>query len=206
VRAARTLREAGAILLDVRGPGEWQDGHAPGAVLIPMGEVQARRDELPGDNRIVVVCRSAAITGALRAHGYDAVNLTGALTHGMVVHCADPLNCETAIPALIGGVIMANAPFYVRNHFQAPMIDASAWRLEVTGLVERPLALSLRELSRMPAETASSPSNAPATAATPSIRPSMAKPGGWEQSAPRNGPASTSPRSSTAPGKRSRPR
>jgi hypothetical protein len=30
---------------------------------------------------------------------------------------------------------MANARFYVRNHFQAPMIDASAWRLEVTGLV-----------------------------------------------------------------------
>jgi rhodanese-related sulfurtransferase len=47
-----------------------------------MGEVQARRDELPGDNRIVVVCRSAAITGALRAHGYDAVNLTGACAPG----------------------------------------------------------------------------------------------------------------------------
>jgi DMSO/TMAO reductase YedYZ molybdopterin-dependent catalytic subunit len=150
-----------------------------------MGEVHARRDELPGDNRIVVVCRSggrsADITGALRACGYDAVNLTGgmcawaaaglpivtetpeqagpcdarprALTHGMVVHCADPINCETAISALIGGVIMPNGRFYVRNHFQAPMIDASAWRLEVTGLVERPLALSLRELSRMPAET-----------------------------------------------------
>jgi len=44
----------------------------------------------------------------------------------MVVHCADPLNCETAIPALIGGVIMPNARFYVRNHFRAPMIDASA--------------------------------------------------------------------------------
>jgi DMSO/TMAO reductase YedYZ molybdopterin-dependent catalytic subunit len=153
-------------------------------MLIPMGEVQARRHELPQARRIVVVCRSggrsAAITGALRAHGYDAVNLTGgmcawaavglpvvteaadaadpadawrqALEHGMVVHRADPLNCETAIPALIGGVVMPNARFYVRNHFQAPAIDASTWRLEVTGLVERPLALSLRELSRMPSD------------------------------------------------------
>jgi DMSO/TMAO reductase YedYZ molybdopterin-dependent catalytic subunit len=71
----------------------------------------------------------------------------------MVAHQADPLNCETSIPALIGGIVMPNAHFYVRNHFQAPAIDASAWRLEVTGLVERPAVLSLRKLSHMPAET-----------------------------------------------------
>jgi DMSO/TMAO reductase YedYZ molybdopterin-dependent catalytic subunit/rhodanese-related sulfurtransferase/glyoxylase-like metal-dependent hydrolase (beta-lactamase superfamily II) len=180
-RAAGSLAEGGAVLLDVREPGEWSTGHAPGAVLIPMGEVQARRDELPQAKRLVVVCRSggrsAAITDALRAHGYDAVNLTGGMCawaaaglpvvieatergapedawqHGMVVHRAEPLNCETSIPALIGGVVMPNARFYVRNHFPAAEIDASAWALDVTGLVERPLTLSLRELSRMPAET-----------------------------------------------------
>ena len=183
--AAGTLVEAGAVLLDVREPGEWSAGHAPQATLIPVGEVHARRDELPRDTRIVVVCRSggrsAAITDALRAHGYDAVNLTGGMSAwaavdlpvvteaapavapqedrrhaplpGMVVHRADPLNCETAISALIGGVVMPTARFYVRNHFRAPEIDASAWRLEVTGLVERPLTLSLRELSRLPAAT-----------------------------------------------------
>ena len=184
-RAAVSLIEDGAILLDVREPGEWRSGHAPRATLMPMGEVQARRDELPTTQRIVVVCRSggrsAAIASALRAHGFDAVNLTGgmcawaaagfpvvtettqavasddssrqALEHGMVVHRAQPLNCETSIPALIGGVIMPNAHFYVRNHFPAPVIDGSTWRLDVAGLVERPLSLSLRELSRMPAET-----------------------------------------------------
>ena len=71
----------------------------------------------------------------------------------MVVHRAHPLNCETSIPALIGGVVMPNAHFYVRNQFQAPTIGGSAWRLEVSGLVERPMAVSLRELSRMPTET-----------------------------------------------------
>jgi DMSO/TMAO reductase YedYZ molybdopterin-dependent catalytic subunit/rhodanese-related sulfurtransferase/glyoxylase-like metal-dependent hydrolase (beta-lactamase superfamily II) len=184
-RAAGALVEAGAVLLDVREPGEWSAGHAPQVILIPMGEVHARRDELPRDKRIVVVCRSggrsAAITDALRAHGYDAVNLTGGMcawaavglpvvteaavaaappddrrhapANGMVVHRAEPLNCETSIPALIGGVVMPAARFYVRNHFRAPEIDASAWRLEVTGLVERPLVLSLRELSRLPAAT-----------------------------------------------------
>jgi DMSO/TMAO reductase YedYZ molybdopterin-dependent catalytic subunit/rhodanese-related sulfurtransferase/glyoxylase-like metal-dependent hydrolase (beta-lactamase superfamily II) len=184
-RAANALVEAGAVILDVREPAEWQSGHVPGAVLIPMGEVQARRGELATDSRIVVVCRSggrsAVITDALRAHGHDAVNLTGgmcawtaaglpvitepvghadpddayqqALTRGMVVHRADPLNFETSMPALIGGVVMPNAHFYVRNHFEAPTLEVSAWRLEVTGLVERPIALSLRDLSRLPSET-----------------------------------------------------
>jgi len=183
--AALGLVERGALLLDVREPAEWSAGHAPQATLIPMGEVHARRDELPRDTRIVVVCRSggrsAAITDALRAHGYDAVNLAGGMcawsaagmpvvteaapaaapqddqghapAPGMVVHRTEPLNCETSLRALIGGVVMPTARFYVRNHFRAPAIDASAWRLEVTGLVEHPLALGLHELSRLPAET-----------------------------------------------------
>jgi rhodanese-related sulfurtransferase/DMSO/TMAO reductase YedYZ molybdopterin-dependent catalytic subunit/glyoxylase-like metal-dependent hydrolase (beta-lactamase superfamily II) len=184
-RAAHAALAAGALLVDVREPDEWREGHAPDAVLMPMGEVQARYAELPEDRRIVVVCRSggrsAAITETLRARGFDAVNLTGgmcawaaaglpvvpgeldtfdpevahrlAVEEGMVVHRPDPLNCETSIPALIGGVVMPNAHFYVRNHFRAPRLDAGVWRLDITGLVERPQSLSLRELSRLPAET-----------------------------------------------------
>ena len=49
-----------------------------------------------------------------------------AIDAGMVVHRADPLNCETSIPALIGGVVMPNARFYVRNHFQVPRLDPQA--------------------------------------------------------------------------------
>ena len=48
---------------------------------------------------------------------------------------------------------MPSAHFYVRNHFQMPALDPSSWRLSVGGLVERPLSLSLRDLSRMPSET-----------------------------------------------------
>jgi DMSO/TMAO reductase YedYZ molybdopterin-dependent catalytic subunit len=64
-----------------------------------------------------------------------------------------PLNRETSIPALIGGVVTPNARFYVRNHFQTPRLDPASWQLEVSGLVERPLRLSLRELHNMPSET-----------------------------------------------------
>jgi DMSO/TMAO reductase YedYZ molybdopterin-dependent catalytic subunit len=72
-----------------------------------------------------------------------------AIDAGLVVHRAHPLNCETSIPALIGGVVMPNAHFYVRNHFQIPVLDPATWRLEVGGLVERPLNLSVRDLMNM---------------------------------------------------------
>jgi len=76
-----------------------------------------------------------------------------AIDAGLVVHRAHPLNCETSIPALIGGVVMPNAHFYVRNHFQIPALDAAAFRLTVGGLVERPLSLSLRDLRNMRSQT-----------------------------------------------------
>jgi hypothetical protein len=76
-----------------------------------------------------------------------------AIEAGLVVHRAHPLNGETSIPALIGGVVMPNAHFYVRNHFQIPNLDPAAFRLAVGGLVERPLNLSLRDLHNMPSQT-----------------------------------------------------
>jgi DMSO/TMAO reductase YedYZ molybdopterin-dependent catalytic subunit len=76
-----------------------------------------------------------------------------AIDAGLVVHRAHPLNCETSIPQLIGGVVMPNAHFYVRNHFQIPLLDPTIWRLEVGGLVERPLSLSLQDLHRMPSQS-----------------------------------------------------
>ncbi len=76
-----------------------------------------------------------------------------AIEAGLVVRRAHPLNCETSIPLLIGGVVMPNAHFYVRNHFQIPKLDPSIWRLNVGGLVERPLSLGLRDLKNMRSQT-----------------------------------------------------
>lgn len=76
-----------------------------------------------------------------------------AIDAGLVVHRAHPLNCETSIADLVGGVIMPNAHFYVRNHFATPKLDADVYRLTVGGLVERPLTLTLRDLKSFRSHT-----------------------------------------------------
>ena len=76
-----------------------------------------------------------------------------AIEAGLVIHRAHPLNCETSLPALVGGVVMPNARFYVRNHFQIPNLDPASFKLSVGGLVDRPLSVTLRDLQNMRSQT-----------------------------------------------------
>lgn len=95
--------DEGGFLLDVREANEWDAGHAPEAVWIPMGELQARVDEVPRDRRVVVVCRSGArshtVAGALLQAGYDAVNLDG----GMRAWAAEdyPVVASDGLPGVV---------------------------------------------------------------------------------------------------------
>lgn len=57
---AREKVEAGAVLLDVRTPGEFNSGHIEGAINIPVNELESRMSELPADKEVVVYCRSGA--------------------------------------------------------------------------------------------------------------------------------------------------
>jgi rhodanese-related sulfurtransferase len=74
---------AGAMLLDVREDHEWEAGHAPQAVHMPMSRLAERAGEVPRDRTIVCVChvgaRSAAVADALGRAGWDAVNLAGGM-------------------------------------------------------------------------------------------------------------------------------
>lgn len=71
------------MLIDVREPFEHASASIAGATLIPMGEVMSQLEALPTDRTVVVQCqsgaRSARVTAALRAKGYDAVNLVGGI-------------------------------------------------------------------------------------------------------------------------------
>jgi rhodanese-related sulfurtransferase len=55
---ARAKQRAGAVIVDVREPYEWRDGHIPGAVHIPLGSLSRRLQELDPSREIVAVCRS----------------------------------------------------------------------------------------------------------------------------------------------------
>lgn len=71
------------FVLDVREMDEWQAGHAPDAVHIPLGELPARWRELPDDAALYVVCRSggrsAQATKALNQAGRNASNVAGGM-------------------------------------------------------------------------------------------------------------------------------
>lgn len=66
-----------AVLLDVREPWEVATASVKGAKVIPMGELQARVQELDPDDHILVMChhgvRSLKVTSWLREQGYGKV-------------------------------------------------------------------------------------------------------------------------------------
>jgi sulfite oxidase len=64
----------------------------------------------------------------------------------VIVHEEEPFNVETGLAALAEGPVTATDAFYVRGHGAVPDIDPGAWRLQVHGLVERELSLSLETL------------------------------------------------------------
>ena len=74
-----------AVLLDVREQDEWDAGHAPSAVHIPLSDLPARLDELPDTDAgtLAVVCRSGGRSGQavawLSQQGFDVANLDGGM-------------------------------------------------------------------------------------------------------------------------------
>lgn len=66
---------------------------------------------------------------------------------------AEIINREVHVERLVGGVVVSNEEFYVRNHFPVPTIDPAMWRLGIEGLVRNPLTLALHDLMNMPAHT-----------------------------------------------------
>lgn len=90
----------GVYLLDVREQYEWDAGHAPEAIHIPMGELNGRAAEIPQDREIFVVCRSgmrsAQVTVALNQAGWVARNVGGGMKAW--AEAARPLDGHTDSP------------------------------------------------------------------------------------------------------------
>ncbi len=71
----------GATVIDVREPSEYVQGHVPGALLIPMGQLQSRLGEVPRSGPVFVICasgnRSKSSAEQLEAAGFEAYSVAG---------------------------------------------------------------------------------------------------------------------------------
>ncbi|WP_228047072.1 rhodanese-like domain-containing protein [Streptomyces justiciae] len=97
--AQRLLRDAGAVLVDVREPDEFRAGHAPGAHHVPLSRIATA--DLPGTGPLVLICRSGnrsrQAAALLAARGVAAVDVIG----GMRDWAAQGLPVEGAHGAVI---------------------------------------------------------------------------------------------------------
>jgi rhodanese-related sulfurtransferase len=77
--------EGGVVVLDVRPREEYDGGHIPGAISVPLGELEGRLEELPRSAEIVAYCRGPYCVLApqaltlLRRKGYRARRLQDGL-------------------------------------------------------------------------------------------------------------------------------
>ena len=70
---AYQMYQEGAFFIDVRIPEEWDEYHIPKTNLIPLDELGIRIDEIPRDQKIVVVCG----LGPRSQIGYDILVRAG---------------------------------------------------------------------------------------------------------------------------------
>lgn len=71
------LVKQGAVILDVRGNGEYQGGHIKGSINISVDNLRSNLDKLKKDKPIITCCasgmRSAIATSILKSNGFTEV-------------------------------------------------------------------------------------------------------------------------------------
>ena len=70
-----------AIIIDIRTPQEYKEGHIPGVANIPLDQLVERNHEIPTDKKVLLICRSgnrsSQGTSLLRSKGFGNVyNIT----------------------------------------------------------------------------------------------------------------------------------
>jgi phage shock protein E len=76
-RKIPALRKAGAVIIDVRSPGEFAAGNAAGSRNIPLGDLERGTKDLDPNRWIIVCCASGTRSGMARRwllrHGFQHV-------------------------------------------------------------------------------------------------------------------------------------
>lgn len=80
-KASKAVRDDHAVLIDVRAQDEFDSRHLPGALSIPLAELEAHIPDLARGKKVIAYCRGAYCLYAsdavrlLRGHGLDAYRL-----------------------------------------------------------------------------------------------------------------------------------
>ncbi|MEO8045194.1 MAG: MBL fold metallo-hydrolase [Spartobacteria bacterium] len=78
-----SLQNGGPLLLDVRTPTEWKNGHIESARHIPLSSFGKQLPDLPNDRPIAIICgsgyRSSIATSLLQARGHKVENVAGGM-------------------------------------------------------------------------------------------------------------------------------
>ena len=72
-------RERDYLLIDVRQPGEFAEGHIPGAQLLPLPEIENRMQELDSEKNLILYCRTGGRSAVAAALIKDAGPRQGVL-------------------------------------------------------------------------------------------------------------------------------
>ena len=56
----KNANEPNMLIVDVRQPEEYAQGHVPGAKLIPLGQLESKLAEIPDNAPVYVICRSGS--------------------------------------------------------------------------------------------------------------------------------------------------
>lgn len=75
----KELVKNGAVIIDVRTPGEFSGGNIKGSVNIPLDSLGNEKKKLPSKDKVIITCcasgmRSAAGKSMLKSKGYTAYN------------------------------------------------------------------------------------------------------------------------------------
>jgi len=88
IPAAEALRDRtpDTVLLDVREPMEWNMAHIPGAVLVPLSDIEEKVESaVPRDSKVIIYCasgnRSAVAADKMQDMGYaDVASMAGGIS------------------------------------------------------------------------------------------------------------------------------
>jgi rhodanese-related sulfurtransferase len=71
------LVKQGAVILDVRSPGEYKQGHVKGSINAPLNELSKHISKLKKDTTVITCCasgmRSASAKSILKSNGFNNV-------------------------------------------------------------------------------------------------------------------------------------